>query len=142
MSKKIEETITAPMAAASETVKAGFEKVSAAGQVATEHGKANVEALMESSKIALKSFEEAAAITTTYAKTAAENATAAFKELSSAKSIQEAVEVQASFTRGALDAYIADFNKVTDVFLTAMKASAKPISERASASYAAMQAVK
>jgi hypothetical protein len=50
--------------------------------------------------------------------------------------------VQADFTRGALDAYIGEFNKITDVFLTAMKASAKPISERASASWAAVQSHK
>jgi hypothetical protein len=142
MNKTAESTTAAPMKAANEALKSGFEKMTSAGTAMSQNNKANLEAIMESSKITLKSFQEAAAISTAYTKTATEKATAAMKSLTAAKSIQEAVEVQADYTRGALDAYIGEFNKVTDVFLTALKASAKPISERASASYSAMQTSK
>jgi hypothetical protein len=122
--------------------KSGFEKLSTAGATMADHNKANLEAIMTATQINFKSLEEASSIASAHAKTASEKATAAMKTLASSKSIQEAVEVQADFTRGALDAYIADFNKIADVFLGAMKASSKPISERVSASFTAMQSVK
>jgi hypothetical protein len=142
MIKTVEDMTAAPMAAANDAMKSGFEKMKTTSSILSEHNKANMEAMAESSKITMKSFEDAGAISAAYMKTAAETATAAFKALSGSKSIHEAVEVQADYVRGALDSYFADFNKVADVFLGAMKASSKPISERASATMSAMQAAK
>jgi hypothetical protein len=122
--------------------KSGFEKLSAAGTTMADHNKANLEAIMTATQINFKSLEEAGSIASAHVKTATEKTTGAMKTLSGSKSIQEAVEVQADFTRSALDAYIADFNKIADVFLGAMKASSRPISERVSASFTAMQSVK
>jgi hypothetical protein len=142
MTKTVEEMTAAPMAAANDALKSGFEKVKSVSSVMSEHNKANLEAIMESSKITFKSLEDATAISTGYIKSASEKAGVAFKAFSASKSIQEAVEVQADYTRGALDSYFAEFNKVADVFLGAMKAASKPISERASASFSALQAAK
>jgi hypothetical protein len=122
--------------------KSGFEKFQTAGTSLAEHNKANLEAMMTVSKINFKSLEDAGSIASSHVKTASEKASAAIKTLTASKSIQEAVEAQADFTRDALDSYIADFNKIADVFLGAMKASSKPISERVSASFTALQAVK
>jgi hypothetical protein len=122
--------------------KTGFEKLQASGATMAEHSKANLEAIMAAGKISMKSFEDAGTIATAAVKTASEKAAAAVKTLSSSKSLQEAVEVQADYTRASLDSFQADFNKITDVFLGAMKASAKPISERVSASFTALQAAK
>jgi hypothetical protein len=97
---------------------------------------------MESSKITMKSMEEAGSISSAYVKSAAEKATVAMKALSGSKSIHEAVEVQADYMRGALDAYTSEFNKIADLFLGAMKASSKPISERVTASFSALQSAK
>jgi hypothetical protein len=142
MTKTVEDMAAAPMAAATEALKGNYAKMQAAGALMAEHNKANMEALMESSKITFKSFEDAAAITTAYTKDATQKAGVALKALTGSKSIQEAVEVHADYTRGALDRYFSEFNKVADVFLGAMKAASKPISDRASASFSAMQAAK
>jgi hypothetical protein len=142
MNKTVEDITAAPISATSEALKGSFSKMQATGATMAEHNKANMEALMESSKITYKSLEDAAAITTAYTKDATQKAGAALKALTSAKSIQEAVEVQADYTRGALDSYFAEFKKVSDVFLGAMKAASKPISDRATASFSAMQAAK
>jgi hypothetical protein len=138
MTKTVDDMTAAPKAA----MKTGFEKMQAANSTMAGHHKANLEAMMESAKITMKSMEDAGSISSAYVKTASEKASAAFKALSSSKSIHEAVEVQADYTRGALDAYFSEFNKIADVFLGAMKASSKPISERVSASYAALQSAK
>jgi hypothetical protein len=134
---------TAQAAQAAQTAfKSGFEKLQTTGATLAEHGKANLEAVMTATKINMKSLEEAGSIATAHMKSAGEKTGAAMKTLSGAKSLQEVVEVQADFTRNALDSYIADFNKITDVFLGAMKESSKPISERLSASFTAMQSTK
>jgi hypothetical protein len=138
MTKMTEDMTAAPKAA----FNTGFEKLQAASTTMTEHSKANLEAIMEATKINMKSLEDAGSIATAHVKNAGETAAAAMKTLASSKSIHEAVEMQADYTRGALDAYFADFNKIADVFLGAIKASAKPISDRMSASYTAMQSVK
>jgi hypothetical protein len=142
MTKTVEEMAAAPMAAANEAFKSGFDKLKGASSLMSEHQKANLEAMMESSKITFKSLEDATAITTAYTKDAAQKASVALKALTGSKSIQEAVEVQADYVRGALDSYFADFNKVADVFLGAMKAASKPISDRTSATLSAMQSAK
>lgn len=142
MTKTVEDMTAAPIAAATEALKGNYAKMQAAGTMLTEHNKANMEAIMESSKITFKSLEDAAAITTAYTKDAAEKASTAIKALTGSKSIQEAVEVQADYTRSALDSYFAEFNKVADVFLGAMKKASKPISDRASASFSALQSAK
>lgn len=142
MTKTTEEMTAAPMAAANDAFKSGFEKFKAASSTMSEHNKANLEAMMESSKIAYKSIEEATAISSAYVQDANQKAGAVLKSLTSSKSIQEAVEVQADYTRGALDSYFAGFNKVADIYLGAMKAASKPISDRASANFAALQSAK
>jgi hypothetical protein len=138
MTKTIDDVTAAPKAA----FNAGYEKLQATSAGLAEQSKANLEAIMESSKITMKSLEEAGSISSAYVKSAAEKATVAMKALSSSKSIHEAVEVQADYIRGALDSYFTEFNKVADVFLGAMKASSKPISERASATMSAFQSAK
>ena len=142
MTKTTEEKPLASMAATTEALKGTYAKMQAAGTVMSDANKANMEAIMESSKITFASFKAASAIATAYTKDATTKATVAFKALTGSKSIQEAVEVQADYTRGALDSYFVEFNKVADVFLGAMKAASKPISDRASASFSAMQAAK
>lgn len=142
MTKTVEDMTAAPMAAANEAMKSGFEKMKATSAVLAEHNKANMEAIADSTKITLKSFEDAGAVSAAYMKSATEKATTAVKAMSNSKSIHEAVELQADYVRGALDSYFAEFNKVADVLLGAMKASSKPISERASATMSALQGAK
>ena len=142
MTKTVDETPSAATSATTEALKGSYAKMQAAGTMMSDANKANMEALMESSKITFKSFKDAGAITGAYAKDATAKATVAFKALTGSKSIQEAVEVHADYTRGALDSYFSEFNRVADVFLGAMKAASKPISDRASANWSAMQAAK
>jgi hypothetical protein len=138
MTKTIDDVTAAPKAA----FNAGYEKLQATSAGLAEQSKANLEAIMESSKITMKSLEDAGSISSAYVKSAAEKATVAMKALSGSKSIHEAVEVQADYMRGALDAYTSEFNKIADLFLGAMKASSKPISERVTASLSAFQSAK
>lgn len=138
MSQSTDDMVTESKAA----LKSGYEKLQNAGTLMAEHNKANFEAMTEAAKITYKSIEEASAVSMAYAKTATETTMATMKALGTSKSIQEAVELHTDFTRTALDGYFAQLNKVADIYLNAMKASSKPISDRVSASMAAFQSAK
>lgn len=139
---QIAATLSDPIGATNEAFRSGFEKLKASSALLSGHYKANLEALTDAAKITYKSFEDVTAITAGHIKTSAQQVSSAAKTLSGAKSIQEVVEVQADYTRSALDTYVADFNKVANVLLDAAKAASKPISDRASANFSALQSVK
>lgn len=134
---------TEDMTAASKAaLKSGYEKFQNAGALLGEHNKANLEALTEAAKITYKSVEDATGVTSAYVTAATQHAVTTVKALATSKSIQEVVELQTDYARSALDSYFAGFNKVADIYLTAAKASVKPISDRVSASMAAFQSAK
>ncbi|GIU66172.1 PHB granule-associated protein phasin2 [Candidatus Phycosocius spiralis] len=123
----------------SEVFKASFEKLQAnLGDLAT-HGKANLEALSTSTKIASEGLKKASELSVAYLQSSAALATQTTKNLSSAKSLQEAVEIQADYAKTAISTYFTEFTKVSDVILGAVKESVKPISERTSAWISSVQ---
>jgi hypothetical protein len=135
MSEKIDPIIT-PTA---EAFKANFEKFQASfGDVAT-HSKANLEALSTSAKIASEGLKKASELSMAYMQSSAALATQTAKSLSGVKSLQEAVEIQADYAKTAMGNYFAEFTKVSDVMLGAVKESVKPISERTSALMSSIQ---
>ena len=57
----------------------------------------------------------------------------ATKAFASAKSVQEIFEIQSEFTKTAMDNYLAELNKTTDLFSDMFKDTLKPLNERVSA---------
>lgn len=136
------DTIETLKAASTTAMKDGMDKFQAAmGDMGT-HAKANLEAVMASSQTVGKGFEDVATLATAYSKSAFEKGTEAFKTLAAAKSLQEVVEVQADYAKSSMETFMAEFNKVNDVLLTAAKEAAKPLSDRTAALVQAMQAAK
>lgn len=133
------ETVFAPT---TEAFQAGYEKLQTAFGDAYSHSKANVEALTSSAKIAAEGVKQASEISLAYVQASAAQATEVAKSLGSVKSLQEAVEIQADYTKNAVATYFAEFTKVSDVLLAATKESAKPISERASALWSSIQSAR
>lgn len=138
MSEKIESVIT-PTA---EAFQAGYEKLQASFGEAFVHSKANVEALTASAKIAAEGMKQASEISLAYLQSSASLATETAKSLGGVKSLQEAVEIQADYAKSAMSTYFAEFTKVSDVMLGAMKESVKPISERTSAVWSSIQSAR
>ncbi len=138
MSDKIESVIT-PTA---EAFQAGYEKLQASFGEAFVHSKANLEAMTASAKIAAEGVKQASEISMAYLQSSAALATETAKSLGSVKSLQEAVEIQADFAKSAMSTYFAEFTKVSDVMLGAMKESVKPISERTSAVWSSIQSAR
>ena len=136
------------MATAAETAKATAERFAETGNQAfkesvekslaafadlNSHSKRNLEAVVASVTAATKGAESLGAQVTAFSKKAAEEHIAASKTLTSAKSLQEAVEFQTSYAKSFLDAYLAEMNKWSDTVSGSVKESLRPINERVSA---------
>ena len=143
--------------AAAETVKSTVEQFTTAGNQAFKdavekslaglnevnaYSKKNLEAVIASVTAAAKGAEALGAETSAYSKAAMENQVAAAKSLSGAKSVQEVVELQTGFAKSALEAYIAQVSKASEIVSASMKDSLKPLNERVTATVERLQAAR
>jgi phasin family protein len=110
--------------------KAAAEKGAKAFEDINEFGKGNVEALVESGKIAAKGFETLGQDYADYARKQFEGTTAALKGFAGVKSPTEFFKLQADFVRGQFDSFVAESSKNTEAMLKLAGDVAKPISNR------------
>lgn len=143
--------------AAAETVKSTVEQFTSAGNVAFKdaiekslaalndanaHSKKNLEAVIASVTAATKGAESLGAHAMAYSKSAVETNVAAAKSLASAKSVQEVVELQTSFAKSALETYMAEVGKMSEIVSASVKDSMKPLNERVTAAVERLQAAR
>lgn len=138
MKKTVEQFSTA----SNQAFKDGVEKSLAALAEANTLSKKNFEAVVASVTAATKGAEALGAETFAYSKKAAEDQVAAVKSLASAKSVQEAMELQTTWAKSALEAYIAQMSKASEIVSASIKDSMKPLNERASAAVEKFQAAR
>ncbi|THD34530.1 MAG: phasin family protein [Sphingomonas sp.] len=110
--------------------KAAMEKGTKAFAELNEFNKGNVEALVESGKIAAKGFETLGQGYAEYARRQFEGTTAAFKSFAGVKSPTEFLKLHADFVRGQFDSMVAETSKNTEAFIKLAGDVAKPISNR------------
>ena len=142
---------------AAETVKNTVEQFTTAGNVAFKdavekslaslnevnaHSKKNLEAVIASVTASTKGAEALGAQAMAYSKKAVESQVAAAKSLSGANSIQEVVELQTTFAKSALEAYMAEFSKMSEIVSASVKDSVKPLNERVIAAVERLQAAR
>lgn len=113
-----------------EKAKSMFEKSGKLVEDANEFAKGNLEAVVESGRIAAKGLETLGQEAAEYSRKSFENATAALKTLATAKSPTEFFKLQSDFVRGAFDAYVAEASKQTEAMLKLAGDAAQPISSR------------
>ncbi len=136
------------MASAAETAKATAERFAQTGNQAfkenvekslaafsdiNNHSKRNLEAVVASVTAATKGAEALGAQAIAYSKKATEDHISAAKTLTSAKSLQEVVELQTTYAKTFLDAYLAELNRWSDTVSGSVRESIRPINERVSA---------
>lgn len=117
-------------AASNTAFKDGVEKALAAINEANTYSKKNLEALVASVTAAAKGAETVGVQTMAFSKKAFDDQVAAARSMASAKSVQEVVELQTSFARSFLEAYMAEMGKLTETVSTSVKESLKPLNER------------
>jgi phasin family protein len=115
---------------ASERAKASYEKGVKMTEEFTEFQKGNVEAIVESGKLAAKAAETLGQEAADYARKSFENNTAAFKTFASAKSPTEFFKLQGDYMKSALESAVAESTKVTEAWLKLAGDVAQPLSNR------------
>jgi phasin family protein len=110
--------------------KAAVEKSTKLVEEANEFAKGNLEAVVESSRIAAKGFETLGQDAAEYGRKSFESATAALKSFATVKSPTEFFKLQSDFLRGAFDSYVAEASNNTEAVLKLAGDAAQPISSR------------
>ena len=110
--------------------KEGVEKTLAAMNEASTYSKKNLEAVVASVSAAAKGAETVGAQTMAFSKKAFDDQVAAARSLAGAKSVQEVVELQTTYARSFLEAYMAEMGKLTETVSSSVKESLKPLNER------------
>jgi phasin family protein len=120
----------AMFADAGERAKGAMAKSAKLFEEAGAFGKGNVEALVESSKIAAKGFETLGQDVAEFTRKSFEEATAAFKTMASVKSPTELMKLQSDYVRQSFDALVAETSRSTEQVLKLAGEVAQPISNR------------
>jgi len=135
------ETVTATTDQATAQATQMFGDVNARAKGAMEKGaqmveelsafnKGNLEAMVESSKIAARGLESLGQDAAAYAKTAFEQQTAAWRTLSGVKSPTEFLKVQGDLVRQSFDQLVAQGSRQTETMLKLAGEVAQPLSNR------------
>lgn len=129
----VKSTVEQFTAATNTAFKDNVEKSLAALNEANAVSKRNLEAVIASVAAATKGAEELGAQAIAFSKSAFENQVTAAKSFSTAKSVQEVVELQTAFAKSAMEAYMAEVGKMSEIVSSSAKESLKPLNERVTA---------
>jgi phasin family protein len=113
-----------------ERAKSAMEKSSKMFEEMNAFGKGNVEALVESSKIAAKGLETLGQDAAEFTRKQFESTTAIMKSLASVKSPTELFKMQSDFIRQSFDSMVAESSKTTEAMLKLAGEIAQPLSNR------------
>jgi phasin family protein len=134
---KVMETIETNVAKAqaffadfNDRAKTAFEKSAKLAEEANEFAKGNIEAVVESGKIAAKGLESFGQDAAEYSRKSFENATAALKSMSAVKSPTELFKLQSDYFRTSFDSYVAEASKNTEALIKLAGDAAQPLSNR------------
>lgn len=116
----------------SEKAKAGVEKSTKAVEELSDLAKGNVEALVESGRIAAKGIESLGQGAAEYGRMTFEKASAAMKSLTAAKTPAEFFQLQSELLSSNLDAFAKESAKSAEAMLKLAGDIAQPLSTRAS----------
>jgi phasin family protein len=112
--------------------KTAYEKGTEMVSQASEFNKGNVEALVESGKIAAKGAQEMGQAYAEDAKKGFEELTAALKEMTTVKSPTEFIELQTKLVKKSFDTAVAQTSKNSEAFIKLAGDVFQPISNRVS----------
>jgi len=110
--------------------KGAYEKSVKMTEDLTAFQKGNVEAIVESSKLAAKAAETLGQNAADYARKSFETGTAAFKTFASAKSPTELFKLQSDYLKSYFDSAVAESSKVTEALVRFAGDIAQPLSNR------------
>ena len=97
------------------------------------NSKLNLEAIAESAGAAAEAAQSLSAQAAAYGKKTLEDQVAVAKKLATAKSVQEAFDIQSGYAKTAVESYLAELGRWSDSFTASFQRSVKPLNERVAA---------
>ena len=143
--KSVDQTVAATNVAAAAGAQAFREGVDKSLSALTEIntlGKKNVEAVVESVTAATRGAEALGAQSLAFSKKSWEDGVNAAQALAGARSVQEMIELQTTFAKSAMEAYLAEVTRMTDTMTASVKDTFKPINERVAAVVESVQSAR
>lgn len=113
-----------------DTFKDGYEKFAKGLNSFADFQKGSLEAMMASSNVFAKGFEQAASAQASFVKEQYEEAVALAKAASSSKSVQETIELQTEFARTAFERNLGLVTKLADHWNGVAKEASEPMTKR------------
>jgi phasin family protein len=129
-------------AASSQAFKDAVDKSLTAMNEVNAQSKHNLEALVASATAATKGAETLGSQAIAFSKASIEANMAAARSLTSARSVQEAVELQTSWAKSALESYLSELNKASETVAASVKESLTPLNARVTAAVEKFQAAR
>lgn len=125
-----ETTAETPAAPRVKTLKGSFDKTVTALKDINAHSKKNLDAVVASVTAAAKGAETVGAATVAYSKKSFGDHVAAAKTLARAKTVQEALDLQADFAKSAFETYASEMKKMVELVSVSAKDTVSPLSAR------------
>lgn len=122
--------------------KDAVERTMTAMNDANVYSRQNLEALISSTTAAAKGAEALGAQALAFSKKTVEDQVTAAKSLANAKSVQEVVELQTTFAKTALEAYVSELTRMSETVASVVKDSMKPLNERVTAATERFQSLR
>jgi phasin family protein len=122
--------MTAGFEATQAKVKEGMEKAAKTAEELVAFNQGNIEAFVKSSQIWATGVQDLSKQIAAAAQTSLDESIAAFKALTSVKSLKDAFELQSSFARAALEKSMAESGKLTDASFKLTEQALAPIAAR------------
>jgi phasin family protein len=111
-------------------MKEGMEKVMKTAEELVAFNQGNVEAIVKSGQIWATGMQDLSKHFAAAAQASVDQGMAAFKALTTVKSLKDAIELQTSFARSALENTMAESGKLTDASIKLTEQTLAPITAR------------
>lgn len=136
---KTEKMFEALSGTTNETLKKSYERSVELMSEMGELSKKNLDAVAESTKITTQGFEEIGTRAAAYQRDAYEKGVEAAKSMTGVKSVQEAMELQADYTKSAFETYLEEMNAMTGMFASMVRKASEPLNAQAGTFVSMMQ---
>jgi phasin family protein len=133
MAKDTAKSIETFAADAQKAITENMEKATKSVDEFASFGQGTFDAMMKSQNIAAKAFEEINAEVVAFTKKTVEESVAHAKDVTSAQSVTELLEKQASFAKLSFDAMMKQSTKMNELVASAAKEAMEPINARVAA---------
>lgn len=96
---------------------------------ANKYGKELMDNNLKSFAVVTKGFQTIASEAADYSRTSFEKSTATFEKLVGAKTLENAVEIQADYLKSSYEAFVAQSTKISDLVADIAKDAYKPFED-------------